>query len=317
MHVRADARLTVRPLFVPDKVDHEVRSTGFSDQSRGGDGPDDSTRTDSAPGGGFNFASAFFSSPGLSSLRPSPRVTRAALQAEQDAYWAQPCFTFLPSEDAFDLECGTTQVRLPDGPAATHATTRPTTLLPSTLLNRAPDEAAARRDLPMSNEKKSGSARAAITSKSSQITDQSNFETPARPRHQSSSRTWHSPDNVTSNGPLIGRSRRGKISDIEAWQAMQERAWQVGTTSTTSATRQRQQLGEDVEEALTSQLQANQQHEQARNVPALGNVGGEGGDGDRDNIKLDGLARRTQGLVEELDGLEVKYKDLFKLVQGS
>lgn len=149
----------------------------------------------------FNLESAFFSSPGLSILRPSPKSSVAA-QTEEHEYWAagvegddaregegERGMTVMPLSDAFDP----LEVEDECGGGGTSTATRPP--------RRAPTPA---------------------------------FETPARPSSRLGSDGtrdaygWAGTPGLPASS---GRRGRRNVSDVEAWKEMQERAWEVGMTA--------------------------------------------------------------------------------------
>ncbi|BGP30658.1 hypothetical protein JCM10296v2_002415 [Rhodotorula toruloides] len=136
--------------------------------------------------------SSFFSSPGLSILRPSPR-TADGVRVEEREYWeARKWGGLLTLPDANEF----------DATAPGHTT-----------------------------ESTPVSASLRASSRCSQPRSTSPFETPARPlsRLQHLRRGTIRPNTHGTPGSS-GRSRR-MVSDIDAWREMQEHAWSVGRSA--------------------------------------------------------------------------------------
>ncbi|GAA5873568.1 hypothetical protein JCM1840_005963 [Sporobolomyces johnsonii] len=138
------------------------------------------------------FSASFFSSPGLSILRPSPSTVDAA-KKEEGRYWEAAAWggcVELPDVGEFEVDAGESE---------------------------APHQAEQQSHVPppaKPSEPSFGSPRWA-------------YETPARPlRRPPPSGTDASGDAPRSSG----RSRR-MLSDVEAWKEMQEYAWEVGMTA--------------------------------------------------------------------------------------
>ncbi|BGP23354.1 hypothetical protein JCM10295v2_002250 [Rhodotorula toruloides] len=136
--------------------------------------------------------SSFFSSPGLSILRPSPRTADGARREERE-YWETREWgglLTLPDADEFEgtssaCTAGPVRAAAPDGPS----------------------------------------------SRLSQPRSTSPFETPARPlsrlHHLRHGRACSKPAATPGSS---GRSKR-MVSDIDAWREMQEHAWSVGMSA--------------------------------------------------------------------------------------
>ncbi|ORY88772.1 kinase-like domain-containing protein [Leucosporidium creatinivorum] len=217
----------------------------------------------------FNFESAFFSSPGLSILRPSPRSNEQA-QTEENEYWAagvegdcggsaEMGMTVMPSSDAFDSSQDAEESPRPRPPPTARATS------------------------PWS----------------------APFETPARP----GSRVASIGTPATVGGPASsGRRGRRNVSDVEAWKEMQERAWEVGLTARKKR-RETGGVGDEVEreDGDEGQGKGSRRSEVEESAPP-------GVQRDEGLFKLE---ERQKGVLNELDGLEEKYRSLFALANAA
>ncbi|BGP01325.1 AGC/DMPK/GEK protein kinase [Rhodotorula toruloides ATCC 204091] len=136
--------------------------------------------------------SSFFSSPGLSILRPSPRTADGARREEREYWEAREWggLLSLPDADEFDA-------------AAPSCTTE-------SAYAAAPEHTSSRQSQPRST---------------------SPFETPARPLSRLQ-HLQHGTSRPKTHGTpgSSGRSRR-MVSDIDAWREMQEHAWSVGMSA--------------------------------------------------------------------------------------
>ncbi|GAA5898447.1 hypothetical protein JCM8208_006985 [Rhodotorula glutinis] len=220
----------------------------------------------------FDFTS-FFSSPGLSILRPSPRTTSAA-QSEESEYWLAREFgglTTLPTHDAF----------MPPPSSAHDAPPAPPTV---DLVAAAPP------------------ARASLPPPSAA------FSTPARPLYRLAHLAERSAVGTTtrsSSGASSARSRR-VVSGMDAWREMQEHAWTVGRSAQKVASAG---AGASAPRAVLSATAAAPERRAAPTTTVEGGAGEAGTPG----RKINGLQRRQEGVVDELDRLEEKYRGLFEL----
>ncbi|GAA5925501.1 hypothetical protein JCM3775_001426 [Rhodotorula graminis] len=222
----------------------------------------------------FDFSS-FFSSPGLSILRPSPRTTSAA-QSEESEYWLAREYgglTTLPPPDAFAPPPSSRLSTLLAPPAGDVAAVAP----PSRTAHAPPPPSAA-------------------------------FSTPARPLSRLAHLSQRPESAITPRsgaGSSSARSRR-VVSGMDAWREMQEHAWTVGRSAKKMA---RAGAGVGVPKGVPSAALA----ESARRAgPAPAVAGGEHEVG-TPGRKINGLQRRQEGVVDELDRLEEKYRGLFEL----
>ena len=212
----------------------------------------------STPDGGPDYSS-FFSSPGLSVLRPTPP---RAVQ-EETAFWRG--LTFLPDKDFFDRPADGGRDKLAD-------------LLPASPVSRV-----------RSATLEAGAGPSGLDAFRAR---QRAFETPARPSSVSpqNSRGGAGPGGTPGSS---GRARR-MVSDLDAWREMQEHAYQAG-------------------------LEARRQ---SSPVARRGSSGG-GPTGERqvqeqerrreEEDRLSVLEERQRGVLDEIDGLADKYRDLFWL----
>lgn len=143
----------------------------------------------------FDF-SAFFSSPGLSILRPTPRP-QALLKREEEDYWSG--MTYVPPADAFDEEIDNDSRISPAIIANAPATVRKQSKV----------------DLSFKTPLRP----------SSQSTLRSLYS-PAFPLNSTPGRAVMSPFPPTSST----RAKR-MLSDVEAWKEMQDHAFEVGMTA--------------------------------------------------------------------------------------
>ncbi|GAA5949762.1 hypothetical protein JCM21900_003284 [Sporobolomyces salmonicolor] len=138
------------------------------------------------------FSASFFSSPGLSILRPSPGTADAA-KKEEGRYWEAATWggcVELPDAGEFEIAAG-------------------------------------EHEAPHQSEQQSHAPSPAKPSEPSFGSPRWAYETPTRPlRRPAPSGTAVAGDAPASSG----RSRR-MLSDVEAWKEMQEHAWEVGTTA--------------------------------------------------------------------------------------
>ncbi|GAA5836154.1 hypothetical protein JCM9279_002211 [Rhodotorula babjevae] len=222
----------------------------------------------------FDFTS-FFSSPGLSILRPSPRTTSAA-QSDESEYWLAREWgglTTLPRADAF-------------APPSPSTRTAPAAPLDDKLAAVArPDRAARPRPPPSAA-----------------------FSTPARPLSRLVHLSGHPSGTMTPRSSGSGSSARSRrvVSGMDAWREMQEHAWTVGR-SAKKAPSAHAAGGRPL--AATSGTAAAAIGSAGSAEPAARAVG-EAGTPSR---KINGLQRRQEDVVDELDRLEEKYRGLFEL----
>ncbi|GAA6058636.1 hypothetical protein JCM10212_004047 [Sporobolomyces blumeae] len=244
------------------------------------------------------FSASFFSSPGLSILRPSPS-TQEGVRNEERKFWEAReiggCTT-LPRVDCFDSSDASTQAggdrRLPRPTAVPFES--PPLVVDST-------------------------ARSALS-----------YETPARPRFPyldgSSARprttaTWDGSGGSAPPPPSSVKRSRRFITDVEAWKEMQEHAWEVGTSA-----RKAKAGAATRDDGGTSGT-----HEQARPTRMLfDDVARTGGASTRskevtkevtkeargrrdDDEPLGRLEARQQDMVRDLDEMGKKYGNLFEL----
>ncbi|GAA5855487.1 hypothetical protein JCM8547_007856 [Rhodosporidiobolus lusitaniae] len=199
--------------------------------------------------------SSFFSSPGLSILRPSPRTANTARRDEQ-AYWEAREFgglTTLPAANEFDRPSSST---FPPPP------------VPPSRASRARSPA---------------------------------FKTPARPFSSRAGRLASTEQAAAP--PSSGRSRR-PISELDAWKEMQEYAWVVGSAR---KLKKEKEAPASVERPALSPLPstARREQEETRRRTEKRTDGGK--------AALGGLEQRQQEMVDRIDEVDRRFKDLFAL----
>ncbi|BGO90165.1 hypothetical protein NBRC10512_002558 [Rhodotorula toruloides] len=136
--------------------------------------------------------SSFFSSPGLSILRPSPSTADGARQQEREYWEAREWGGLLTLPDASEFDATAPNRTTGNAPVA------------------APEHASSRQFQPRST---------------------SPFETPARPLSRLQHLQRGTTRSVTHGTPGSSGRLRRMISDIDAWREMQEHAWSVGMSA--------------------------------------------------------------------------------------
>ncbi|GAA5976489.1 hypothetical protein JCM5350_001708 [Sporobolomyces pararoseus] len=228
------------------------------------------------------FSNSFFSSPGLSILRPSPSTLEGAKREEQK-YWEAVEFgglTTLPPPDAFTSPSSSSETS-PSSSSNNHPSSFHVTSTPAPETHSPP----------------------LILS----IKDMSrfSFETPARPLRSQprfNSTRKGSSGNATPNSSA--RSRR-LISDVEAWKEMQEHAWEVGMSA-------KKQHRKGISTAEQSSVEPRGSRREIQEVEAykVETSRSEAGEGKRD---LGSLEARHEEMVKELEEMGKKYGSLFAL----
>ena len=166
----------------------------------------------------FDF-SAFFSSPGLSILRPTPRP-KELIKREEEEYWIG--MTYVPPGNVFEQEIDDETRIFPPNIASAPATTRK------------PTEVDLSFKTPLRR-----SSNPSLRS----------LYSPAVPHNSTPGRVFMSPFPPSSST----RARR-MLSDVESWKAMQDHAFEVGMTAKNTLSRPsrlnlQQRLGEDRDES--------------------------------------------------------------------
>ncbi|TNY22811.1 AGC/DMPK/GEK protein kinase [Rhodotorula diobovata] len=212
----------------------------------------------------FDFTS-FFSSPGLSILRPSPRGTSAA-QTEESEYWTATGWgglTTLPPPDAFAVS-----------PSAAGS---------------APSEAS--------------NSAAAVAARPAAPPPSTAFSTPLRPLSRLAHLAAAYPSTGRSTGAATPHSRDS--GSARSRRVMQEHAWSVGRSAKKVA--REKGTAADVSRGAAVAL--------AKSAPATPAVTAEvetRADG-TPGRQIQGLQRRQEEVVEQIDRLEEKYRTLFEL----
>ncbi|SGY47619.1 BQ5605_C001g00549 [Microbotryum silenes-dioicae] len=156
----------------------------------------------------FNFNSAFFSSPGLSILRPSPKSCQRSREQEEQ-YW-KGIVTWMPDQNEFEQHISTISTESTQETQARMTTRQSTPLHPSISRHWHCEH-------PMTG---------------TPISRLIGAQTPVPNRCRTSSTPVEEGDHEQDAQPGRGSSGRAKrnVSDLEAWKEMQERAWVVGMT---------------------------------------------------------------------------------------
>ncbi|KAM0754563.1 kinase-like protein [Meredithblackwellia eburnea MCA 4105] len=223
----------------------------------------------------FDF-SAFFSSPGLSCLRPSPGPRRGGVGGEEEG----------GEEDEEEFWKGM-EVGIMS----------PYSLLSSSFSSN-----------------QNGIENLLQNPELDLVRKARAFETPAKPlwpRSRSATPGVGVGYGLDGRGGLVsngssGRSKR-LVSDVEAWKEMQEHAWEVGMTARKKARDKGGVVGVGVERGRVHEEQEN------AHSPALED-NGKGGSLEREGA-LDLLHQRHRAVLRDLDSLEEKYRDLFSLAE--
>ncbi|GAA5960999.1 hypothetical protein JCM3765_006497 [Sporobolomyces pararoseus] len=224
------------------------------------------------------FSNSFFSSPGLSILRPSPSTLEGA-KREERKYWEAVelgGLTTLPPSDAFDAPSS------PETSSSSH--------------NHSYSPQITSRPAP--------AARSPPLLPSIKDLSRFSYETPARPLRSQArfDSTQKGPSrNATPNSSA--RPRR-LISDVEAWEEMQEHAWEVGMSA-------KKQDRKGYPAAERSNVKArhptNFQEIEAQEVERSQKVEGE------ERQDLGSLEARHEEMVKDLEEMGKKYGSLFAL----
>ncbi|GAA5831890.1 hypothetical protein JCM3766R1_000140 [Sporobolomyces carnicolor] len=228
------------------------------------------------------FTTSFFSSPGLSILRPSPATLEGA-KTEERKYWAAAeigGLTMLPPGDAFE-----------SGSPSKASSLEPTRSANSSL--------------------RSPPVRGPPTGLAVKDKSRFSYETPARPL-----RTGSRLDEARQEGATPSSSARSRrmISDVEAWKEMQEHAWEVGVSAKKSqawAKRPgdpRRPAEEDTRARSARAGSGNPVAERASNGSARGQSEGQA------ERELGSLEARHEEMVKDLEAMTKKYGSLFDLV---
>ncbi|GAA5898484.1 uncharacterized protein JCM6883_003331 [Sporobolomyces salmoneus] len=231
------------------------------------------------------FSNSFFSSPGLSILRPSPSTLEGA-RKEEPKYWEAVEFgglTILPPADAFEVGSSPS-----DRISSPFSSAHPLTSSPSTAAAQSPRVALPFKDM-----------------------SRFSYETPARPsrsRREDSTGTRGEGGGGTPSSST--RSRR-MISDVEAWKEMQEHAWEVGMSAKKQQASARKPLSHQQTSRTSTPSRGEAMGREDSQVRAQKEVTGTEKGGGQD---LGSLEARHEEMVKELDEMTKKYGSLFDLV---
>ncbi|SCV74187.1 BQ2448_6619 [Microbotryum intermedium] len=222
----------------------------------------------------FNFNSAFFSSPGLSILRPSPKTSQRSREQEEQ-YW-KGIFTWMPEEGEFDRALAATTSESKQETRTHLAASHSTPLHPSASRHRQIENLMT----------------------GTPISRLIGAQTPL-PNHRRSSSTPIEEGDLDQAQKGRGSSGRAKrnVSDLEAWKEMQERAWVVGMTVRKAS------AAKGVDRRIASPSDRLSKTSEARQ---------KADESGMDEV-VDELRKRHANVMRGLDGLEKKYESLFKL----
>ncbi|GAA6025987.1 hypothetical protein JCM11491_000590 [Sporobolomyces phaffii] len=228
------------------------------------------------------FSNSFFSSPGLSILRPSPSTLEGAKKDETE-YWEGAQLgglATLPPPDEFE------------------STTSPV------------DSRTATPGPPQSSPRRLAPSQPPLP-----IKDVSRFsyETPARPFRDPRFFQSTAPRSSQAGGgtPQTGSSARSRrpMSDVDAWKEMQEHAWHVGT-STKKKLGTRGSAGDSNSERQRAQGGGGAAGERGRSASARDESFEDQEEGEQE---LGSLEARHEEMVKELEEMGKKYGSLFEL----